>query len=104
MAMNFGLAQRYLMQALAMKRKNVKRLKERIAEGKCIIDGCDRSYVSRGLCDSHRQAFYNALKLQDGKEAKLEFEQEQIREGLILADGEQGSWTSKNPFQKSVGA
>lgn len=99
--MKSSLAHRYLMQALAMKRKNIRYLKSRIAEGLCICEGCNRPYVSRGLCDSHRQAFYNALDQQDGAAAKLEFEQDQIRDGSILASGEQAKWTSKNPFLKS---
>jgi len=101
-AMRAGLAHQYLMQALAMKRRNTKALKERVAAGKCLL--CDRPYRSRGLCESHRQLFYQALAKQPDEAAKLEFEQEMIRNGHILAEGEQGEWKSNNPFLKSASA
>lgn len=76
------------------------RMREKLSRGSCIIDGCDRKYVSRGLCDRHRQAFYRGLRAQDGQEAKIEFEQDAIRDGLILAEGEQADFTTNNPFLK----
>lgn len=102
--MNSGLAHRYLMQSLAMKRKNLRKIREKFATGKCILDGCDRPHSSRGLCDSHRQLFYQALRAQGDEAAKIEFEQEQIRQGHILASGEQMAWTSTNPFLQSKAA
>lgn len=100
--MKAGLAHQYLMQALAMKRRNTELLKERVAAGKCLL--CDRPCRSRGLCESHRQLFYQALAKQPDEVAKLEFEQAMVSEGHILAEGEQAEWKSKNPFLKSASA
>lgn len=100
--MKAGLAHQYLMQALAMKRRNTKALKKRFEAGKCLL--CDRPHRSRGLCDSHRQLYYQALKAQPDQAAKLEFEEEAVRNGHILPRGEQTEWRSNNPFLKSASA
>jgi hypothetical protein len=97
-----GLAQQFLMQALAMKRKNIGKLRQRVENGCCIIDDCKSAPVSRGLCDKHRQRFYTLLRSQDGDAAKIQFEQNCIREGLILPDGEQAEWTRQDPFAKAI--
>lgn len=100
--MKANLAHQYLMQALAMKRKNIGKLRQRVENGLCIIDGCDSHCVSRGLCDKHRQQYYAALRQQDTDADRVEFEQRMVREGMILADREQQKWTTKNPFTKAA--
>jgi|GEM_PF-6382242 len=95
-------ARLYLMRALAMKRKNVAKLEERVRAGKCILDGCEGKVQSRGLCDKHRQRWYIELRKQPTDEDKIRFEERSIQHGLILPCGEQDTWTRENPFAKAL--
>lgn len=100
--MQITSAQRLLIEALSMPRKKSveAKVKERVKQGKCLL--CDRDYVSRGLCHTHRQLFYTAMRRQESKEARVAFESEMIAQGNILAEQEQREWTTKNPFLRSA--
>ncbi len=100
--MSPSYARLYLMRSLAMKRKNVAKLEERVRAGKCILDGCDGKCQSRGLCDKHRQRWYLELRKHTTEEDKIRFEERSIQLGLILPDGEQKTWTRENPFAKAM--
>ena len=86
------------MQALTMKRKNLQRLEQRVRDGLCLAEGCEEKCVSRGLCDAHRQEWYTDLRSYDTEEKRMQFEENSIREGLILASGEQRKWRRKSTF------
>lgn len=100
--MSPSYARLYLMRSLAMKRKNVAKLEERVRAGKCILDGCENKLQSRGLCDRHRQRWYQELRKQPNEDEKIRFEERSIQLGLILPDGEQSTWTRENPFAKAL--
>jgi hypothetical protein len=95
-------ARLYLMRSLAMKRKNVAKLEERVRAGKCILDACDGKVQSRGLCDKHRQRWYTEFRNQPSQEDRIRFEERSIQLGLILPSGEQQTWTKENPFAKAL--
>ena len=95
-------ARLYLMRSLAMKRKNVAKLEERVRAGKCILDGCENKLQSRGLCDRHRQRWYQEFRKHANEDEKLHFEERSIQLGLILPSGEQEKWTRENPFAKAL--
>lgn len=102
--MKESLARQYLMRALAMKRKNVKTIQQRVREGLCIMEGCGCKHVSRGLCDRHRQRWYLELRRLGSDEERAQAEEKAIREGLILASKEQEEILRavNNPFHKAV--
>lgn len=95
-------ARQYLMRSLAIRRKNVEKLQERVRSGLCIIDGCTCPVKSRGLCDKHRQKFYLEMRKHGSDEERCQFEENCVRQGLILPAGEQESWTKANPFAKAM--
>jgi len=101
--MKEGLARQYLLEALAMKRPNEKRLKEQLNANKCILDSCGASIKSRGLCDAHLAKFYYAIRGKSDGPERIEFEQRCIKQGLILAPGEQSRWKTTNPFEQAAG-
>lgn len=90
------------MRSLSIRRKNVAKLEERVKAGLCIIDGCTCAVKSRGLCDKHRQKFYIEMRKLGSDELRIQFEENCVREGLILPAGEQESWTKVNPFAKAM--
>lgn len=100
--MSSSLARLYLMRSLAMKRKNVAKLEERVRAGSCILDGCPNKVASRGLCDRHRQRWYQELRKHANEDEKIRFEERSIQMGLILPSGEQETWTRENPFAKAM--
>ena len=100
--MNSNLASQYLMRSLAMNRKKVAGLRERVEAGKCIIEGCDLPLRSRGLCQKHKQQYYQELRKLPGDTERLQFKEDCVRDGLILPSGEQAKWTTKNPFAKAA--
>ena len=103
--MKTSIARQYLLRALRMKRKRSREIeiRERVRNGLCIIDGCDKPFVARGLCDKHRQMWYQQVRSQDSPESRVEFEERAIQLGLILAPNEQREWTKDNPFAEAAG-
>lgn len=97
-----SFARQYLMRSLAIRRKNVQKLEDRVRSGLCIIEGCTCQVKSRGLCDKHRQKFYLEMRKLSSDEERIQFEENCIREGLILPSGEQEAWTKVNPFAKAM--
>jgi len=77
------------------KRSIAKEVQERVRSRKCLQ--CDRPGEKRGLCSQHYQAFMGLYhRTPDNEKAALE--DENIREGRILACGEQRKLKSNNPF------
>ncbi|TWU66480.1 hypothetical protein [Crateriforma conspicua] len=107
MSTRMSLGQRYLMEALQVPKIHRDRLRKRVREGKCITiheDGseCQNPVVSRGLCTLCKQHYYLARRKQEGEAAKIEFEKEKVNQGLILPQGTQADWTTKNPFLRDA--
>jgi hypothetical protein len=95
-------ARQFLMRSLAIRRKNVAKLEERVKAGICILDGCGCAVESRGLCEKHRQKWYRTLRKLATDDEKIRFEENSIRLGLILPNGEQDLWVKANPFEKAM--
>ncbi|HMP78509.1 MAG TPA: hypothetical protein PKD54_03575 [Pirellulaceae bacterium] len=100
MEIDESIARRFLMSELNLKRGVRKAVAERVRAGKCLIDGCDRTPVQRGLCTKHVQQFYARRRAQGDEAARLRFENKCIREGLILRPGEQERLTATDPFSQ----
>lgn len=58
-------------------------IEQRARQGVCIIDGCGKKGFKRGVCEHHRNRFYNGMRGMTDEE-KYEYEQNCIRDGLIL--------------------
>lgn len=86
--MQRSLAELYLMRALAMKRSRQKEVDEKVAQGICILPGCTDPIRSRGLCATHRQAYRNQLLAKETPEDRANFENDNVKEGLVLLPGE----------------
>lgn len=84
------------------KRRQSKRLEERVREGKCILEGCDRPIESRGLCAYHRQVWYRRLWSRPSDKDRAEFERRSVELGLILAPGEQQELQRDDPFAEAL--
>lgn len=73
------------------------KVRERVLASKCLIDGCEDSPTTRGLCQKHYIAFLREqASRQEGEQAN--FESAAIKEGLILAVGEVREIKSPSPF------
>lgn len=79
------------------KRTVVKEVEAKVAQGTCLVCG-KTANGNRGLCVSHHLQFYRALNDLPRKERPA-FEEEQIREGRILAAGQIGKLKKPNPFK-----
>jgi hypothetical protein len=82
------------------KRSKEKEVEDRVRSGKCLL--CESSDNNRrGLCMAHYQMF---LRTRDAlpKAERIAFEEEQIKEGRILAIGQIREIRSPNPFVKSA--
>lgn len=79
------IARELLIEALSMGKSRIpKRAKERAAAGLCVIPTCDCESCGRGLCIKHKNEYYYRLSRIKTKTGQLEFEQTQIRRGLVL--------------------
>lgn len=66
-------------------KRTMAKVRERIAEGKCLISECDCKPETRGLCNKHYQSFrrsFDGHSLQD----RFKFEANCIANGLILSN------------------
>lgn len=78
------------------KRSVAKETEEKAVQCKCLI--CDaEAKGARGLCVAHYLKFYRSMMELPRKE-RGPFEEEQIREGRILASGQLRSIKKPNPF------
>ncbi len=98
--MSVELASKYLMRALTVKRTRLKAIEERASQGICIMDNCGCPSYSRGLCQSHYNAFDYELRNQPSDETKLAFEEQNIVDGNVLPKGKQRRYTRKSPFSQ----
>lgn len=81
------------------KRSIAKETTEKVIAKSCLICG-QPAKGSRGLCVAHYLKFYRALTELPKKERPA-FEEEQIREGRILASGQLIYIKNPNPFTRS---
>ena len=79
------------------KRTLVKEVEAKVSECKCLVCGKEAN-GNRGLCVAHHLQFYRALN-ELPKRDRPAFEEEQIREGRILAAGQIGKLKRPNPFK-----
>lgn len=87
------------MMNVTAKRTVEKQVLEKVSTSKCLV--CDREANGRrGLCNGHYLQFNRTASSMPGQE-RLEFEQEQIREGRILASGQIREIKNPNPFRSS---
>lgn len=94
------IARQLLMAQLKAKRGHQKRIDAAIADGRCIHPHCQNKHQKRGLCETHYAQFYRGRMSQADEAARVEFEQDAIREGLVLPSGKQRSMTSDNLYSK----
>lgn len=100
--MSLSLARKLLMTELQAKKSRRGKVKERATSGVCLIDDCGGPGTKRGLCARHRNQFYNAMAGLT-PEKKLLFEEDMIREGLILpAQAIRKYKHSDNPFKSEA--
>lgn len=79
------------------KRSISKDVESKVSQCKCLI--CDKpANGNRGLCVSHHLQFYRAMNDLPRKDRPA-FEEEQIREGRILASGQISRLKKPNPFR-----
>jgi hypothetical protein len=88
---------RYLsMTDTRVKRSKEKETEERAKAGTCLL--CEsKDNNRRGLCMAHYQMFLRTRDVMP-KTERIEFEEEQIREGRILAIGQLRDIRKPNPF------
>lgn len=79
------------------KGKVAKEVEAKVSEAKCLICG-NAANGNRGLCTAHHQQFYRALNELPRRERPA-FEEEQIKEGRILAAFQISSIKKPNPFK-----
>ena len=84
---------------ITAKRTVEKQVADSVSQHKCLICGT-KATGRRGLCTGHYLQFNRTAQQMPGKE-RLEFEQEQIREGRILASGQIRQMKNPNPFKRS---
>lgn len=84
---------------ITAKRTVEKQVTDHVKEKTCLV--CGKAATGRrGLCNGHYLQFNRTAQQMPGKQ-RLEFEQEQIREGRILASGQIRQIKNPNPFRKS---
>ena len=85
---------------MAIKRTRLKAVRDCLAKGQCVLPECDRPLDRRGLCSQHYGQFYYALKRKGSAEERDAFEQEMIRQGLVLDPYQQRTGRNLSPFSK----
>lgn len=88
------------MAELSAKRGVKKAVEERVKSGKCLIQTCSGQAKQRGLCIRCVQQFYNRRKSLGSETARIRFENDCIREGLILRPGQQDRIIARDPFSE----
>ena len=88
------------MSALKAKRPLKQKVEERAKAGICLLDDCGLAAECRGLCKSHSVLFYVRVRSRPSKQAQADFEDECIREGLVLPLGQQRILKRNDPFSK----
>ena len=80
------------------KRTVAQAVNSKAKEGHCLICGCQVGQQGRrGLCNKHYLIFYRT-KMSKPKRERVKFEEEQIREGRILAINQIREIRTPNPF------
>ena len=76
-------------------------IEERANQGLCIIPDCPHQFVTRGLCQTHSNQFFGRMRSCSCEEERMNFENEAIREGLVLPIREQAKYReTTNPFSR----
>jgi len=96
MSFEDGQIARWLTMANVCAKKSVKaKTLEAARAGKCLV--CLEKSWQRGLCCKHYQQFYRT-KMALPKRERIQFEQDQIEAGRILAAGQILEIRRPNPF------
>ena len=95
--MRFETARTISMGDVTAKPEITEAVRDRVREGKCLIEGCDCDANTRGLCEPHYQLFIRAKKSKPRSE-RADFEAAVIRDGMILAPHQVLKINSTNPF------
>lgn len=82
------------------KRTLTKQVEESAVANKCLICGGEAK-GKRGLCNAHYLQFYRRMMELPRKE-RAAFEEEQIREGRVLASGQLRQLKKPNPFVREA--
>lgn len=100
------LAELLLMRALKPTKSRAKEQTEAVLADRCILPDCTSQVRSRGLCERHRQMWYAEFRSRPTVDERVAFEASCIREGLILASGQQEQIlrARRNPFAHVQGA
>lgn len=85
------------MAEVTAKRSVAKEVQTKVEAKECLICSCAVN-GPRGLCSAHYQQFYRSLRAVP-KRDRAAFEEEQIREGRVLASGYVGELNRPNPFK-----
>lgn len=89
------------MEGVTAKKSLSKQVREKAKQRKCLICGKDAT-GNRGLCVAHYLQFYRAMNSLPKRQRRV-FEEEQIREGRILAAGQVREIKNPNPFVSEAG-
>lgn len=92
------------MRTVKVKRTRQKEIEQCLADGVCIVPGCGEPMHGRGVCRTHLTQFNSGIRRRKSDEEKAEFEQQMIREGLVLDSYEQRTLRTRNPFEDAAKA
>lgn len=84
---------------ITAKRTVEKQVSDRVMHKQCLVCGKPAT-GRRGLCNGHYLQFNRTVLAMPSKE-RLDFEQEQIREGRVLASGQIRQIKKPNPFKRT---
>lgn len=71
---------------------------KKVKDGICLV--CDESAKVRGLCENHYREFFRRMREKDTPEAQAKFEENGIKEGLILPVQQARAIRRDDPFAK----
>ncbi|MGB7323508.1 MAG: hypothetical protein WBD31_01460 [Rubripirellula sp.] len=92
-------AKRIYMRTVQVKRTRQKEIESAIAAKVCIVPGCDEPMHGRGCCKKHLNQFNSGIRRRKSDDEKADFEQQMIREGMVLDSYEQRTLRTSNPFE-----
>lgn len=78
-------------------KKIVEKVTTKVKKCQCLIEGCDKKPVRRGICFTHYHMFRRRL-LEQPKVERKEFERRNITQGKILPVGAVAQLKRDDPF------
>ena len=95
-----SILRKLFLAGIQVKRVLKKEVEAKVKSGICLIEGCNNPAIQRGLCKGHIQMFYHKRRSMASDSARLRFENELIRKGLIPRPGEQAKISAGDPFSQ----